>query len=94
MSVTSTGVTKKFIDDNKISIDHPEMRTYQRVVQRVRAVVGFGCWDELHKKIWQEMGMRGMGHKPCPLTSALLLDPQILSSAAFSSKVDKENIPM
>ena len=44
------------------------------------------------------MGRRGLGHKQCPLTSAMLLDPAILSSKAFSSKgaktIEKDNIPM
>ena len=40
-NAATTGFTKKFIDDNKIVIDHPEMKTYQRVIQRVRAVIGF-----------------------------------------------------
>ena len=97
-AITSTGITKKFLDDNKIQIDHPEMKTYTRIVQRTRAVLGFELWDELHKQIWQEMGRRGLGHKQCPLTSALLLDPAILSSKAFSSKgaktTEKDNIPM
>ena len=70
------------------------MKTYQRVVARVRAVMGFSCWDMMHKKIWQEMGRRGLGHKVCPLTAALLLDPQFMSSVAFSTKAEKENIPM
>ena len=93
-AVTANGVTKKWIDDNKVQVDHPELKTYQRIVQRVRACVGFSAWDELHKKIWQEMCRRGMGHKQCPLTSALLLDPQIFTSDAFSTKADKENVPL
>ena len=97
-AITSTGITKKLIDDNKFQIDHLEMKTYARIVQRTRAVVGFELWDKLHKQIWQEMGRRGLGHKQCPFTSALLLDPAILSSKAFSSKgaktTEKDNIPM
>ena len=44
------------------------------------------------------MGRRGLGHKQCPFTSALLLDPAILSSKAFSSQgaktTENDNIPM
>ena len=36
---TSTGITKKFIDINKIQIDHLEMNTDTRIVQRTRAVL-------------------------------------------------------
>ena len=57
-AITSTGITKRFLDDNKIQIDPPEMKTYMRIVQRTRAVLGYKLWDELHKQIWQEMGRR------------------------------------
>ena len=93
-AVCGTGVTKQWLTDNKVLIDHPEMKNYARVVARVRAVVGFTQWEELHKQVVQEMGRRGMGHKQCPLTSGLLLDPAILSAAAFSTKGEKENIPV
>ena len=86
-------MTKKFIADNKITIQHPEMTKYTQIVQRVRAVCGFSCLDALHKEIWQEMGRRGLGHLPCPLTSSLLLDPQIYHSEAFT-KAERDNIPM
>ena len=93
VAITSHGVHKRFITENKISIKHPEMVRYQQVVQRVRAVAGFEYWDLLHKQVWQEMGRKGLGHLPCPLTSALLLDPQIYTSEAFT-KSERDNIPM
>ena len=40
-AITATGITKNLLDDNKIQIDHPEMKTYTRIVQRARAVLGF-----------------------------------------------------
>ena len=92
-AVTQQGVTKKFITDNKIIIQHPEMNRYQQVVQRVRAVAGFTFWDAIHKQIWQEMGRRGLGHLVCPLAQALLLDSHIFTSEAFT-KAERENIPM
>lgn len=93
-AVTQQGVTKTFINDNKIQIQHPEMKRYQAIMQRVRAVAGFEYWDALHKTVWQEMGRRGLGHIPCPLTANLLLDQNIFNAAGFSSKAERENIPM
>ncbi len=92
-AIATAGVTKRFIDDNKIKISHPEMNSYQRVVQRVRAVNGFKEWDLLHHLVVEEMGRRGLAHKPCPLTSHLLLDPSIYTSDAFVTKSERENVP-
>ena len=86
-------MTNKFITDNKIIIQHPKMKRYPQVVQRVRAVAGFTFWDAIHKQIWQEMGRRGLGHLVCPLAQALLLDSHIFTSEAFT-KAERENIPM
>ena len=72
-------MNKKFIEDNKAKVEHPEMSTYQRIVQRVRAVNGFKEWDLLYKLVIDELGKRGLAHKQCPLTSGLLLDPAGLS---------------
>ena len=91
-AVAQQGVTKKFITENKIIIQHPEMNRYQQVVQRVRAVAGFTFWDALHKQIWQEMGRMGLGHLVCPLTQALLLDSQIFTSEAFT-RGERDNVP-
>ena len=93
-AVTQQGVTKNFINDNKITILHPEMKRYPQIMQRARAVAGFGFWDSLHKQVWQEMGRRGLGHMPCPLTANLLLDQNIFNAQGFSSKAERENIPM
>ena len=91
---TTSGFNKKFIDDNKIQIEHPEMKSYQRVVQRVRAVVGFCAWEELHEVVLQELSRQGYANKPCPLTSALLLDPKILTAQAMATKSEQENVPL
>ena len=92
-AVTQQGVTKNFINDNKIMIQHPEMKRYQQVMQRARAVMGFEYWDALHKTVWQEMGRRGLGHIPCPLTANLLLDQNIFTAAGFSNKAEKGEHP-
>ena len=44
-------VNKKFIEDNMVKVEHPAMSTYQRIVQRVRAVNGFKEWPLLYKLV-------------------------------------------
>ena len=87
------GVNKRFIDDNKIKVEHPEMSSYQRIVQRVRAINGFKEWPLLYTRVIDELGKRGLAHKPCPLTSGLLLDPTGFHSDAFVIKSERENVP-
>lgn len=89
-AVLMQGVNKKFIEDKKAKIEHPEMSTYKKVMLRVRAVSGFHCWDLLHRKVVEEVGRRGFAHKPLPLTSSILLDPAILTSEAFAAKGEKD----
>ena len=91
---STSGFTKKYIEDHKIMIEHPEMKNYQRVVQRVRSVVGFSQWEQLHEVVVQELSRQGYAHKPCPLTSQLLLDTKILTSNAFQTKAEQENVPL
>ena len=55
--------------------------------------MGFTEWPKLFEVVVQEMARRGDGHKPCPLTSALLLDPAIYNQDGFSSKAEKEDVP-
>ena len=43
-----SGFHKKFLEEMKIKIEHPEMNSYQRVAQCVRATNGFGEWELLH----------------------------------------------
>ena len=78
-AIGGKGVNKRFIEEHKVKVEHPEMNTYQRIQQRVRAVNGFKEWDLLHKLVIDELGKRGLAHKQCPLTSGLLLDPAGLS---------------
>ena len=86
-------MNKRFIDDNKIKVEHPEMSSYQRIVRRVRAINGFKEWPLLHKLVIDELGKRGLAHKPCPLTSGLLLDPTGICSDALGIKSERENVP-
>ena len=93
-ALNTPGVTKKFLDDNHVKIEHPEMNSYQRVVQRVRAINGFGEWNLLHKLVAEELGRRGFANKTFPLSQNLLMDPHILTSKAFTLKTDKDAVPL
>ena len=92
-ALSAKGVTKRWLDDKKAKIEHPEMNTYNKVNLRVRAVLGFYEYEALHEQITGELGRRGLLHRPFPLTSSLLLDPNILTSAAFSG-AEKANVPI
>ena len=37
-AITTNGVTTKYLQDNKATIAHPEMKDYKKVAARVRAV--------------------------------------------------------
>ena len=93
-AMTTQGVTKKFLDKNKADIRHPEMNNYNKIQLRVRAVLGFHEFEDLHKQISEELGRRGALHKQFPLPSSLLLDPNILTSDGFSTPAEKTNVPM
>ena len=51
LAVIGKVVNKKFLEDNMVKVEHPEMSTYQRIVQRVRAVNGFKEWPLLYKLV-------------------------------------------
>ena len=92
--MTTQGVTKKYLDKEKAAIRHPEMNNYNKIQLRVRAVLGFHEFADLHKQISEELGRRGLLHKPFPLPSSLLLDPNILTSDGFVSPAEKTNVPL
>ena len=91
-ALCTKGVTKRFLEDKRAKINHPEMSTYAKVVLRVRAVLGFHEFHALHKEVNEEIGRKGLAHKPFPLTPALLLDPNILTSDAFTGS-EKNSVP-
>ena len=91
-AMCTRGVTKRFLEDKKAKIMHPEMFNYLKVVMRVRAVNGFHEFELIHQEITEEIGRRGLAHKPYPLTASLLLDPNILTSDAFAGN-EKNSVP-
>ena len=92
VALQAKGVTKRFLDDKKAKICHPEMNSYAKVVLRVRAVNGFHEFKTLHELISEELGRRGLLNKAFPFSPTLLLDQNILTSDAFSGN-EKSAVP-
>ncbi|CAK0793449.1 unnamed protein product [Prorocentrum cordatum] len=49
--------------------------------------------DILMADIWSELGKQGLAHKPFPITRAIWVSPEILTTAAFSTTREKEAVP-
>ena len=79
-AMMTEGMTNMWMGQQKAFIAHPEMNSYNKVQLRVRAVLGFHEFPSLHKCISEELGRRGLMHKPFPVPSTRLLDPNILTS--------------
>ena len=91
--MSKASVNKKFLENNKVMIKHPQLRVYKDIVLRVRAVRGFHELPLLHKLIIEQMARKGLASRQCPVTSNLLLDPNILTSEGFFSPAEKEQVP-
>jgi hypothetical protein len=65
-AVSTSGVTRKFLEEHKAQIVHPEMNSYKKVLSRVRAVAGFHEWDLVHKMIVEEVHRRTCAHAEHP----------------------------
>ena len=70
-AITTNGVTTKYLQDNKATIAHPEMRDYKKIAARVRAVKGFGEFMMIHEKISEEAPFSCLQGSPprCPSKS-------------------------
>ena len=53
-AVCTSGVTHKFLNDDKATIAHPEINHYKKLAARVRAVRGFSEWLSIHESIAEE----------------------------------------
>ena len=91
--LNSKDITVKWLEGNKITTMHPEMKTYKQIQSRVKALKGFAYFEKLHTEVNEEMGRRGLGHLPFPIPSNILLDVSILSTAAFTEG-ERRTIPL
>ena len=91
--MSNNSIAVKFLNENKIVTSRPEIRTYQQIQIRVRALKGFSEFPKLHEAIWEEMGRRGMAALTFPIPNDILLDANILNADAFAG-AEKKAIPL
>ena len=91
-AISDPKVTIKLLNEKKATVNHPEMRTYQQIQLRTRALKGFNHFAKLHADIAEEMGRKGFAKHVFPIGSALLLDVGICTSVALTGS-DKNNVP-
>ena len=65
-------------------------KAWQSIVHSKSVQFALPCPQTLASSCCDEVGRRGLAHKPLPLSSHLLLDPNILTSDAFSAKGEKD----
>ena len=87
-------VTATWVKTNKASVKHPHLSGYSEVALRVRFLKGF---EEEALSILQgiahELGRRGLAHKPYPISKAVLMSPENLTTDAFTTAREKEAVP-
>jgi hypothetical protein len=87
-------VNKKYLAEHKANPIHPQMNSFAAFFLRYRTVRGFHALEELHRELYSRAGREGYASRTtAPLSKAVLLDPAILTSDAFSSAADKEAVP-
>jgi hypothetical protein len=57
-AVLTPGCNQRFFQDKKAGIYHPEMNTYKKIFNRVRAVRGFHHWPLFHSQIVEEVSFQ------------------------------------
>ena len=95
LCIMEAKVTKRVLDTIKtIEIIHPVLSNYQAIAKRMRFLRGFSS-NALQKlgKIWERMGYMGLTHQRFPANQGLLMDPDLLTSAAFDRVSEKEAVP-
>ena len=93
--VTNKLVTKQWLNSKKVSLLHPQIKCYADVALRHRFLRGFSseARQRLHDVLVLPMGARGLASKPFPISRAVLMDPAILTSEAFGTVKEKEDVP-
>ena len=94
-AVSAKGVTKQFLMAKKVVLLHPQIRGYSELALRHRFIKGFSesARRALHEKLSVEMGKRGLASKPFPLSRTVLMDAAILTTDAFMTTKEKEEVP-
>ena len=86
-------MNRKYMEQSKITTCHPHIKNYSDISQRHRFLKGFSqaAYHEM-QELDGDMGARGMAHGYYPLTKAVILDPVILTSDAFGTQREKEEV--
>ena len=86
---------RELLEKEKAATPHPQMRTYQDIQARHRFLKGFNpvALERLRTEIADAMGRQGIAKAAFPVSRAVLMDPAILTSAAFSKPRDIESVP-
>ena len=92
-AIASSSVTKRWLSQNKATLPHPQMSSYDAVSMRFRFIRGFGPAQELYKCVFGRMAEMGHAHGASPFPKAVLMDPAILTSAAFTSQKEQDEVP-
>lgn len=94
-AITNKMVTKQWLNSKKVSLLHPQIKGYADLALRHRFLRGF-CPEALQRlrdRIVIPMGQKGLASKPFPISRAVLMDSNILTSDAFSTLKEKEDVP-
>ena len=71
-----------------------EIKNYYGITNRLRFIKGFDSKArELLDNFFSNMGVHGVSHRKFPLSNAILLSPDILTTAAFARGKEQENVP-
>ena len=94
-AITNKMVTKQWLNSQKVSLLHPQIKSYADLALRHRFLRGFvpEARQRLYDKIVMPLGERGLASKPFPISRAVLMDRNILTSDAFGTLKEKEDVP-
>ena len=86
---------REHLEKEKATTPHPQMRTYQDIQARQRFLKGFDAvaLGRLRTEIADAMGRQGIAKAAFPVSRTVLLDPAILTSAAFGKPKELEQVP-
>ena len=86
---------REHLEKEKATTPHPQMRTYQDIQARQRFLKGFDAvaLGRLRTEIADVMGRQGIAKAAFPVSRTVLLDPAILTSAAFGKPKELEQVP-
>ena len=92
--ISDTHWNKRSLEKLEISTPHPLLSNYNMINHRLRFLRGFSS-EALAGlgRIWERMGEKGVTHQRFPASVGLLMDPDILTAAAFERQADKEKVP-